>query len=152
MIPFILNQGSIKFFIKNFKINHLYFSLVIFFSLLYFFNYSISFTGGGIFFKVSHLIFGNSYLFFCVVFLSLIFIMNIFKLNFNNLLLFCILILSNPQFSIYHKYFDPLLIILFFVFFNFNFEKEKIINKKFLVNIYLFYFFLLTLNLGRSFI
>ena len=57
MIPFVFNQFPIKFFIKNFKINHLYFSLIIFFSLIYFFNYSLEYTGGGIFFKISYFFF-----------------------------------------------------------------------------------------------
>ena len=66
--------------------------------------------------------------------------MNTFKIDSNNLLLFLILIISNPQFTIYHKYLDPLLIILFFLFFLIlNLKKEEIINKKFLVSIYLFY-------------
>ena len=152
MIPFIFNQFSIKFFLKNFKISHLYISLVLFFLSLYFFDYSIEYTGGGIFFKVSHLFFNNSYLFFCITLISFLFIMNIFKLNLNNIILFFTLILSNPQFSIYHKYFDPLLIILFFLFFNFNFKMEKIINSKFIKNIYLFYITLLLINFGRSII
>ena len=114
MLPFIYNQLSVTFFKKNFKIKHLYFSTIIFFLLLYFFDYSINYTGGGIFFKISYLLFDNSYLFFCITFLSFLFITNIFKLDFNNVLLFFVLIISNPQFSIYHKYFDPLLIILFF--------------------------------------
>ena len=152
MIPFIFNQFSIKIFLKNFKITHLYISLIIFFSSLYFFNYSIEYTGGGIFFKISHLFFKNSYLFFCITLISFLFIMNIFRLNFNNILLFLTLIFSNPQFSIYHKYFDPLLIILFFLFFNFNFRMEKIINTKFIKNIYLFYIILLLINFGRSII
>ena len=152
MIPFIFNFFSIKFFIKNFKINHLYFSLIIFFSLLYFFHYSIDYTGGGIFFKFSYFLFENSYFFFCIAYISIIFIMNIFKSNFNNFLLFFILIVSNPQLTIYHKYFDPLLILLFFLFFDFKFQKDKIINSKFLINIYIFYFILLSLNFGRYFV
>ena len=152
MIPFVFNQFPIDFFIKNLNINHLYFSLILFFSLIFFFNYSINYTGGGIFFKISHFLFQNSLLFFCIVFISILFLMNIFKLNLNNLILFLILIISNPQFSIYHKYFDPLLIILFFIFFDFKFKKERIINKKFLANIYLFYVVLLSLNFARYFI
>ena len=152
MFPFIFNFFSMNFFIKNFNINHFFYSLILFFCLLYFFNYSIEYTGGGIFFKFSYLLFDNSYLFFFIVFISLIFIFNIFKLNFNNLLLFFILVVSNPQLTIYHKYFDPLLILLFLLFFDFKFLKEKIINTKFLKNIYLFYFIFLFINFGRLFI
>jgi len=147
--PFIIRYFSINNFIKNFKINHLFVVLIIFSCLFYFFNYSIEYTGGGIFYRLSYFIFGNSYFFFIITFISMLFIMNVFKLNFNNLLLFIILILSNPQLTIYHKYFDPLLLLLFFLFFDFKFDKTIYINKKFLTNIYVFYFILLLINFGR---
>jgi len=150
--PFILFQFSYKFFLNNFKITHLYLSLIIFLLLQYFFDYLPEYTGGGFFFKISYFFFKNSYLFYIITFISFILIMNIFKFNFNNILLFFILIASNPQFSIYHKYFDPLLIILFLLFFDFKFEIKKIINKKLVINIYSFYFILLLINFGRSFI
>jgi len=86
-----------------------------------------------------------------ITFLSILFILNVFKLNFNNFFLFFILVVSNPQLTIYHKYYDPLLILMFFLFFQFNFSKEKFLNKSFLPNIYIFYSVLLVLNFGRSF-
>tara|TARA_A100001015_G_C15038442_1_gene737877 strand:- start:366 stop:1607 length:1242 start_codon:yes stop_codon:yes gene_type:complete len=149
LFPFISNKSSLKLIINEFKINHLYFVTIIFFLLLYFFNYSNEYTGGGIFFKFSNVIFGNSYFFFLITFISLMLITNLFKININNLLLFSILIMSNPQLTIYHKYFDPLLIMLFFLFFDFKFRKKKLMNTNFLINIYVFYTVLFTINLGR---
>ena len=96
-------------------------------------------------------LFDNAYLFFVISLISILLIINILKINFNNILLLLILILSNPQLTIYHKYYDPLLLILFFLFFDFKFPKEKIINKRVLYNIYIFYSFLLCINFGRYF-
>ena len=147
--PFIVRHLSINNFKKNFKINHLFFVTILFSSLVYFFNYSFDYTGGGIFFKLSFLFFGNSYFFFVVTFISMLLIINIFKINYNNIVLFFILILSTPQLTIYHKYFDPLLILLFFLFFDFKFKKTIFFRKKFITNIYFFYSALLLINFGR---
>lgn len=152
LLPLISNKLLLKLIINEFKINHLYFVIIIFFLLLYFFNYSNEYTGGGIFFKFSNIIFGNSYFFFVITFISLLIIMNLFQININNLLLFFILIISNPQLTIYHKYYDPLLILLFFLFFDFKFSLARLLNTNFLINIYVFYVVLLTINLGRYFI
>ena len=42
----------------------------------------------------------------------------------NNYLLLLILILYNPQFTIYIKYFDPLVFILFLTLFDFDLKKH----------------------------
>ena len=149
MIPFILNNFFIKKFVKNFRINHFYIASIIFLSLIFYFNYSINYTGGGFFFKLSYFLFNNSTLFFITSFISILFIFNIFKISFNNFLLFLILILSTPQLTIYHKYFDVLLIMLFFLFCEFKFDIKKIFNNKFILNIYFFYLFFLSVNFGR---
>ena len=122
-----------------------------FFLSLYFFNYSINFTGGGIFFKLSYFIFNNNYLFYLISITSLIVIGVTFKFNSNNILLFLILILSNPQLTIYHKYYDPLLIVLYFLLFEFKFDIRKVINNKYIYNIYFFYIIFLAINLSRNF-
>ena len=152
MLPIILNKLPIKLIINKFKINYFYFLIIIFFSLIYFFNYSNEYTGGGIFFKLSNVIFGNSYLFFIIVFISFLIILSLFRLNLNNFLLFFVLIISNPQLTIYHKYFDPLLILLFFLCFDFKFNMKEKINNNLLINFYVFYFILFMINLGRYFI
>jgi hypothetical protein len=149
MIPFISNNFFIKSFVKNFKVNHFYIALIIFLSLIFYFNYSITFTGGGFFFKLSYFLFGNPALFFIITFTSIFFILNVFKMNFNNFLLFLILILSTPQLTIYHKYFDGLLIMIFFLFCEFKFDIKKIFNNRFILNIYFFYLFFLIVSFGR---
>ncbi len=152
MTPFLFYRNSVNNLLKNFKKSDLIYSFIFLLILFYFFNYSPKYTGGGIFFRLSYYLFQNPYLFFGISFISLIVILNTFKLNFNNFFLLAILIISNPQLTIYHKYFDPLLIILFFLFFDFKFSKEIFFNKKFLMNIYIFYCGFLFLNFGKLYI
>ncbi len=75
-----------------------------------------------------------------------------FKININNCLLFFLLVLSNPQLTIYHKYYDPLLILLLLLFVDFRFDIKKYVNQTYVYNIYIFYFIFLALNFGRYFI
>lgn len=151
LIPFTLNKYVLNKFYNNFNRNILFLCFGIFFLSLYFFNYSINFTGGGIFFKLSYFIFNNNYLFYLISITSLIVIGVTFKFNSNNILLFLILILSNPQLTIYHKYYDPLLIVLYFLLFEFKFDIRKVINNKYIYNIYFFYIIFLAINLSRNF-
>ena len=61
------------------------------------------------------------------------------------LLLTVLLIVSNPQLTIYHKYYDPLLLIMFFTMFNLKFYELSL--KKYLI----FFVYLITF-LGVSII
>ena len=146
MFPFLMDKNFIKNFFKNFKIDYLIYSLFLFLILFFFFNYSIEYTGGGIFFKISYFFFRNDYFFLFISFFSIYFILNNFKYDLNNIILFFILIFSNPQLSIYHKYYDPLLILLFFLLVNFKFNLESFMKKKLIFNIYAFYAILLSIN------
>ena len=146
MIPFLLNKHFIKNFFNNLKKNYLILSLPFFFIPFFFFNYSIEYTGGGIFFKTSYFLFGNKYFFLLISYFSIIFILHNFEHNFNNIILFFILIFSNPQLSIYHKYYDPLLILLFFLLVNFKFNIKNFIKTKLILSFYTFYTALLSIN------
>ena len=141
-LPFTNKKTWKNFFqeLKNFKSNYL---LILFcFINIYFFNYPQGF-GGGIFFHLSNVLFSNNLTLFFVFIISVY----IFKasgfVNFQNLLLFSCLILYNLQISIYHKYFDPLLIFIFLFLSLNNFKTGKsefldIIKKYY----YLYIFFL----------
>ena len=136
---------SIKLNYWNIKIAIL--SFIIILILGYFFDYNYNLTGGGIFFKISYFLAENNYLFFIVCFFSIIFILNIMKMEIKNSILIILLILSNPQYTIYHKYYDPLLLIIFFTLFNFNINLSKINLKLNSSIIYLFFIsFLLISN------
>jgi hypothetical protein len=69
------------------------------------------------------------------------------KNNKENLLIFILVLINNPQYTIYHKYFDPFLLILFFSLFNFDLSlKEKKIKNFYLIYSY-FLTFLIVSNL-----
>ena len=108
------------------------------FSILYF-NYDINFTGGGILLHLSNFLFLNNVLFLIlipiIIFISLKFIEIDLK---KNSLIFLILILMVPQFSVYHKYYDPLVLVLIFSIFNFRINKD-FFSKKYMVFLYMFY-------------
>ena len=120
----IINLKEI--FIKLKSINKLHLLLIFIFCLtnIYFFNFPHSVWGGGFFHKASNIMFGNNYLFFMFSILSILIIYSIIEKNFNNYLLLIILILFNPQLTIYLKYFDPLIFILFLTLFDFDLKKH----------------------------
>ena len=119
----------------------------IFLTSVYYFNYSNNFTGGGIFFKVSNIIFGNSYLFYVISFMGLLTICHLSYKNFNNFLLILLIFLNNPQLEVYHKYYDPMLLILFFTLFDLNIKK-LLLETRVLI-LYLYNSLFLILNLLR---
>ena len=134
--------------LQNFK--NILITVIFFIILAFFFSYSFDYTGGGIFFKLSHILFKNDYFFLIISLVSMLFISQVFTINFNNILLFLILIISNPHLTIYHKYYDPLLMVLFFTLFQYNFDIKKIINTKLVINFYSFGIFFLIVNYLRS--
>ena len=148
-IPYISKEIFTK---KNYKSkildkNVIFMILFIFFNI-YFFNF-LKGAGGGIFFHLSQYLINSSLILF-IVFICAILIFKSKKMfNLNNFLLFLILILYNPQFTIYYKYYDPLLYFLLLFLFKFHkIENLNLISKKF-VMLYLFFLFI---NFGKSFI
>lgn len=107
------------------------FIFIIFCSInIYLFNFPNDNWGGGFFHKVSNLFFNNNYLFFFSAFFSILIIYSILEKKFKNYLLLAILIIYNPQLTIYLKYFDPLIFIIFLTLFDFDFKKH-FVNKSF---------------------
>ena len=129
-IPFIsINK---KLLISKIKINKSLIFFMIFIILnIYFFDYNnqtegVGRTGGGLFLHLSQLLFSNSILVFLIfiIFVYLIFVYDL--INLNNIIIFFILIIYNAQYSIYHKYFDPLIYIILIFLINFNHKKIEI--------------------------
>lgn len=146
LLPFIL-VGVIKFN-KIYNIKVYIITLVLCLISFYFFDYKYEYTGGGIFFKFSQLAFKNNFLFFLITFFSIIVILNLCNNKFENFLLLILIYASNPQVTIYHKYYDPFLVIVFFTLFNFKIDIKKMYPTKNKIIIYLFFsLFLLTSNL-----
>ena len=142
LIPFIFTK-LIKIEFLNLK--NAIISIFIVTACFIFFNYDSDYTGGGFFFKLSQLLFNNNILFFIISILSIMVVLSLSRLNKYNALIVILLILSNIQFSIYHKYYDPLLFILFFSIFDIKLTNLKIKKIKFSY-FYLFFIIFLTLN------
>tara|TARA_B100000900_G_scaffold266972_1_gene227943 strand:- start:3117 stop:4331 length:1215 start_codon:yes stop_codon:yes gene_type:complete len=147
ILPFIkklqLNINSRNFYsVKNISL------LSIFLISIFFFNFK-SGAGGGIFYQTSNLIFNNNYFLFLIFLISLMIFDSIKIYNFDNCILFLILILYNLQYSIYYKYFDP--ILLFILLLLCNFKKSKfydinLLGKRF----FIFYICFLLVNLFKN--
>ena len=142
-IPFIITN-SLKYNFLNYKI--IFFSLIILFVSINFFNYNYDLTGGGIFFKLSFLLFKNNYLFFIICFFAINFILYLIKIDFKNIFLLILLLISNPQYTIYHKYYDPLMLILFSLLFSVNLNIRNFLNNRSIIIFYLFTGSFLILN------
>ena len=135
ILPFLL--------VKSFKINYFDFKILIIvllssILLIPKFNYDFNLTGGGIFFQISNSFFGSNYFFFIICILSLFVILNILKINKINLLIIFLLLLSNPQYTIYHKYYDPLMLILFTLLFELKINEKKVFNYRSILVFYLY--------------
>ena len=144
LIPFILT-GSIKININ--KINIMFASLIILIICINYFNYRIEFSGGGIFFKLSHLLLKNNYLFYLFSFVSLTYLLMICRLDKINFIIIILLILSNVQLTIYHKYYDPLIFILILTILKINLNIKKFFTYKILILFYIFNSSFLIINL-----
>ena len=132
---------------KIFKFDKVIIALSIFLISAFYFDYNYQFTGGGIIFKFSNLFLKNNILFFIICFVSILIIINLSNSKFENILLLILILLANPQITIYHKYYDPFLLIAFFTLFNFNINLSKINLKLNLSILYLFFIsFLLISN------
>ena len=138
LIPFLINRDFFKDIIKISNIDLLIVSLFFIF-LVYFFDYQIYYTGGGIFFQISNIFLKNNILFYIISFISLILIFFFSKNIFNNTLIFSLLIISNIQNTIYHKYYDPLLLILFFTLISTPYNLKFFDRKKNILFVYVFY-------------
>jgi hypothetical protein len=148
-LPFISKENFLK---KNkIAIDLNFFIILCFiFSNIYLYNF-LNNAGGGIFYHLSNLLIGNSLILFFVFFIAL-FLFKYFDLyNLNNILLFIVLIFYNLQFTIYYKYFDPLLFFLFLFLFSYRNKINidlNIISKKY----FLFYLIFLLMNFSKSLI
>jgi len=148
-LPFIklniLSLNSIAKYLLSPK-----FRILLLISLIFYFLFNFpSGAGGGIFYHLSNKILGNSHILYLIFILSLI----IFDLhgffNKKNFVLFFCLIIFNPQLSIYHKYFDPL--IYFLILFLFEIKGADIVklSKKLYFKILIFYSLFLILNIYK---
>ena len=132
----------------NQPINNLVLSIFIFLLCAYNFDYDYLNTGGGIFLKISQIFLKNNYFFFFVALISIVYLLPILIKNKFNFLIFILILFNNPQYTMYHKYFDPFLLIIFFTIFFLNIDIKKLYNKKsFLLVFFYFLGFLIISNI-----
>ena len=109
-----------------------------------FFNYDFTkIHGGGFVHKASYLLFGNYIFLFFIFFISVIVFYIIFNNKFINYFVYILIIFTNIQYTIYNKYYDILVIIIFFLLYEINLEKRFFKQKNnlfYLYSIYLFYY------------
>lgn len=150
-IPFLINKNILIKILNFFKENII--AILAFLSLnIVFFDYSMQYTGGGIFFQISNYLVKNNLIFYFFCFLSIGLIWYFSKRNYNNLLIFIILIASNIQNTIYHKYYDPLLMILLFTLINTDLSKAFLRNKINVIYPYIFYLIFIFMRIIKNFI
>ena len=124
------NQTLVDLKKTNFKICILIF--LFFITNVYFFDYPYidgGGFGGGFFHKFSNMVFNNNFLFYFAFIFSVFAIYSILLKNWNNYLLLILLILLTPQFTIYNKYYDPLIYILFITLFELDMNKHYFKKK-----------------------
>ena len=146
LLPFVLQINKSKFILNLREQIKFIIPLVLFYLLtINNFNFKPEFGGGGVFYQLSYILTNTDHLFLGIYIVSLIFILIIVNKKVNNLILIIIFIIMNPQLSIYHRYYDPLVLLTFLLFFN-----HEIFNKKFLQNnmIIILLFYTLLFNLS----
>ena len=146
-IPFVNNKiiNKTTYVFKNIK--NEYFLILFFLICTFFFNFPSGFFGGGVFYHLSQKILNNNLLLFLIFGLSLILFKGAKLFKIENIILFVCMILYNLQVSIYHKYFDPLLLFVFL----FLLEKNQIKNHRSFLNITKNFYILYLIFLGMSF-
>ena len=132
---------------KIYKTRNIISSLLLFSVAIFFFDYQYKYSGGGIFFKFSNQFFNNNLFFYIVSLISILIILPFLISKRENLFLFILILINNPQYTIYHKYFDPFLLIVFFSLFNFKISLQGEKNKSFILVYMYFLMFLITSNL-----
>ncbi len=152
LIPFIINKNFFKEVKKIINKNVIIYTAIFLIINIFFFDYILNFTGGGVFFQLSQYTFGNNLIFYFFCFISLITLFYFINNNMNNFLILLLLIISNIQNTIYHKYYDPLILILFFTLFNTSFSKLFLNTKKIFYYLYSFYGVFIFMRIFKNYI
>ena len=141
IFPFFFQSENYDKLKKFFKDKVIFFFIVTIIFILLFFYYELPQNkyGGGIIYKISQLI--NSNLFFIFLsYMGAILISLTINFNFKNLLVLLIFCFMFPFATVYQKYFDPLMIIIFFGMINSNLIYNNINLKKININFIFIYF------------
>ena len=148
LFPFLIYKQFNLNFLKNIKI--ILVSLIISIFIVLNFDYDLDYSGGGILLHFSNFIFDNNFLFyFFVPILIFLTIELINKNKLNNFIIILILLLITPQYHIFHKYYDPLVIVLAFTLIDFKSKYFIYGQNKFIYTLYIYniaYYFINLVN------
>jgi hypothetical protein len=145
LFPFFFNKNGIitvkEFILKN-KIFNVFLIIIFTISCKYFTFSTTNELGGGAIYKIGKVI--NSYQFFFITcYVSLLIILTNIDFDKKNFIIYLSLYLAFPFSIIYQKYYDPLILIVFFGLLNQNTVKKLILNKLLKINLlYSYYLFL----------
>jgi len=144
-IPFVdLKNFNNKYSLKFDKEIYLTVSFILI--NIYFFSF-LTGAGGGIFYHLSNILHTNLIIYLIFVVALYMFKVNNFY-NSNNIIIFMLLLIYNLQYTIYYKYFDPLLLFIFlFLIKNIKFDFSRL-----KIRLLVFYTLFLLLNFGKKFI
>ena len=107
--------------------------------MVQFFNYNIK-LGGGFFMKLSLLLFSNLYLFYFTSFIGIIMIYLFCNKKTDNFVLTLLIILGIASINVQQKYFEPMLILLFFLVYENKYIEKLLQNYKAVLFIFFYYF------------
>ena len=148
LFPFIILNIRKVFF----SMSYFFVIFLIFFFCIIFFDFSTKYkVGGGILFQASIFLFNNNFLFYITFLISLIFLANFIKNSISNLIILLLLIPYNAQYSIYHKYFDYLVLIIFLLLFENN-MKKKDFNLRNILFMYIYNLSFLIISIFKNFL
>lgn len=146
-IPFMIFQKIEK---KDYKL--FFISIITTLICIYFFNYDLSQAGGGIFLHLSNYLFNNNYLFYLMLPIFICYLMSVIIHDYKkNILIIVILLLLTPQYHIFHKYYDPIVFIIFLTLVNLKIKKEFFLQKRFIFSSYSLFIFHYLISFINSF-
>ena len=133
--------NNINFFKKD--INFFVMSTLIFSILIYIFAYSFDYNyslGGGFILKLSLLLFNNNLLFYLSSIAGLVLLSFLSKNNVNNLLIILLILFGYSSAVIFHKYFEPTFMIIFFLLMKSEVISQFLSKYKNIFFLYIYFF------------
>ena len=153
LIPILFYKNFFieRYFLKK-NLKLLLITIPISYVFFIYFNYDLEITGGGIFLHLSDFIFKNYYMFSLMIPFFVFFLLKLCAIDLKkNFLILLIIIISIPQFTVYHKYFDPLILILSFTLLNFDITKE-FFKKRNIIFLFSFYGLYYLINFSNNYL
>jgi len=153
ILPFFFQSENYTKIKKLYNSKKIFFFIITIIYFLFFLYYDLPQNeyGGGIIYKISQL-FDSKLFFMFLSYIGALLILLTINLNFKNFFILFLLCLMFPFATIYQKYYDPLIIIIFFGMIQSNLIFENISLKKIDITFIFSYFivFLISVNIYYS--